>query len=117
MAVLDNLNDEKIDRLNSNLCGFIDISKELVANHGVPVSTVEEYIATENCYIVANVCGYANDGGSVQVDGKIVLRCFLNGDNTRYSINTLTFPLKKGQVVKVYSPAGFGSSYAIYGMC
>ena len=107
-----------IDEVNSNRVGFIDVSNILLAGHYVIAETTENYTAEADCYIIALIYSYSTvASGHVLIDGVVVSEINKTGADTVVQSQVVTFPIKKGQTVSVYSNKHFGSYFTIYGIC
>lgn len=117
--------DEDGNRLDNTLgqikgcsLGYIDTSNVLYESGGLnKVTTVADYIATENCWLYARPSLYSGCTMVVKIDGVEIMS--ETDRNTSTTVHGKLLPIKKGQTVSiVFSNTNNGTSYIYYyGMC
>ena len=102
-----------IDDVNGNFVGFIDTENVIVPSTKLPSSTTPvSYTATENCYVVCTIYGNVTSSGYFAINN---IRLFeWNNQTSTTMFNTVTYPVKSGQVVTMRNYGNTGN-YAVYG--
>lgn len=104
------------NEIGTNLCGFISPSKissiQVDANWDSSNRTIS-YTATENCFVVGR---FATNGTNlsinVKIDDYLIQRLGHVVTNAIVHENTITIPLRKGQVFKIEVSITNGSTFA-----
>ena len=102
-----------IDDVNGNFVGFIDTENVIVPSTKLSSSTTPvSYTATENCYVVCTIYGNVTSSGYFAINN---IRLFeWNNQTSTTMFNTVTYPVKSGQVVTMRNYGNTGN-YAVYG--
>ena len=108
-AIPDGVINGVVNTANSNLCGYIDVSRILLEGQ----NKSETWVATENAWAYVGGTGDGSSGQTIgYIDDVPVFRASAYGNQ----FNSAFFPIKKGQTLKIVRSGNTNNSFAVYAM-